>query len=104
MATTIERPAVRTRPARSAPAGRGGRGESNTKLTLYVLAGVLGVVVFVVPLIWAVLRAFQPNSVITSATGLSSLSKLSLDNFRGLASEGDIPLSVGNHLIFRVRH
>jgi multiple sugar transport system permease protein len=105
MATTIERPAARTRPARSArsaPAGRGGRGESTTKLTLYVLAGVLGVVVFVVPLIWAVLRAFQPNSVITSPAGLSSLSKLSLGNFRGLASEGHILRAVGNSLIVAI--
>ena len=102
MATTIERPAVRTRPARSAPGGRGGRGESSTKVTLYVLAGVLGVVVFVVPLLWAVLRAFQPNSVITSATGLSSLSKLSLGNFQGLASEGHILRAVGNSLIVAI--
>jgi len=102
MATTIERPAVRSRPARPAPAGRGGRGESSTKRTLYVLAAVLGVVVFLVPLIWAVLRAFQPNSVITSATGLSSLSKLSLGNFRGLASEGHILRAVGNSLIVAI--
>src|SRR3954454_18561213 len=105
MAKTIEGPAARTRPARparTAPAGRGGRGESTTKLTLYVLAGVLGVVVFVVPLIWAVLRAFQPNSVITSPAGLSSLSDLSLDNFRGLASEGHILRAVGNSLIVAI--
>jgi multiple sugar transport system permease protein len=102
MTTTIERPAVRARPSRSAPAGRGGRGESSTKLTLYVLAGVLGIVVFVVPLVWAVLRAFQPNSVITSAGGLSSLSHLSLGNFRGLASEGHILRAVGNSLIIAI--
>jgi multiple sugar transport system permease protein len=102
MATAIERPAVRARPARSAPAGRGGRGESSTKLTLYVLAAVLGVVVFVVPLVWAVLRAFQPNSVITSATGLSSLSHLSLSNFQGLAGEGHILRAVGNSLIVAI--
>src|ERR687885_2584262 len=102
MATTIERPAVRARAPRSTPAGRGGRAESNTKLTLYVLAGILGVVVFVVPLVWAVLRAFQPNSVITSATGLSSLSKLSVGNFKGLAGEGHILRAVGNSLIVAV--
>jgi multiple sugar transport system permease protein len=102
MATTIERPAVRARPTRSAPAGRGGRGESSTKLTLYVLAGVLGIVVFVVPLVWAVFRAFQPNSVITSAGGLSSLSHLSLGNFQGLASEGHILRAVGNSLIVAI--
>ena len=102
MATTVERPAVPARAARSAPAGRGGRGDSNAKVTLYVLAGVLGVVVFVVPLVWAVLRAFQPNSVITSATGLSSLSKLSLGNFQGLAGEGHILRAVANSLIVAV--
>ena len=102
MATTVERPPARARAPRSTPAGRGGRGESNTKLTLYVLAAVLGVVVFVVPLVWAVLRAFQPNSVITSAAGLSSLSKLSLGNFQGLAGEGHILRAVGNSLIVAV--
>ena len=102
MATTVERPAVRARVARSAPAGRGGRGESSTKVALYVLAGVLGVVVFVVPLIWAVLRAFQPNSVITSAGDLSSLSKLSLGNFQGLAGEGHILRAVANSLIVAI--
>jgi multiple sugar transport system permease protein len=102
MATTIERPAVRARAPRSAPAGRGGRGESSTKITLYVVAGVLALVVFVAPLVWAVFRAFQPNSVITSASGLSSLSHLSLGNFQGLASEGHILRAVGNSLVVAV--
>jgi len=81
---------------------RAGRAESRTKIVLYLLAGVLAVVVFVVPLVWAVLRAFQPNSVITSATGLSSLSKLSLGNFQGLAGEGHILRAVANSLIVAV--
>jgi len=102
MATTVERPAAPARAARPAPAGRGGRGESTTKRTLYVLAGVLAVVVFVAPLVWAVLRAFQPNSVITSAAGWSSLTKLSFGNFEGLASEGHILRAVGNSLIVAV--
>jgi multiple sugar transport system permease protein len=105
MATTVERPAAAVRPVRSgrpAPAGRGGRSESSAKRTLYVLAAVLAVVVFVVPLVWAVLRAFQPNAVITGTTGLSSLSKLSLGNFQGLTSEGHILRAVGNSLVVAV--
>jgi multiple sugar transport system permease protein len=105
MATTVERPAAPARPVpsgRPAPAGRGGRPESSAKRTLYVLAAALAVVVFVVPLVWAVLRAFQPNAVITGTTGLSSLSKLSLDNFHGLTSEGHILRAVGNSLVVAV--
>jgi multiple sugar transport system permease protein len=106
MATTVERPAapVRSRRSarRSAPGGRSGRAESSTKLTLYVLAAILAVVVFVVPLVWAVLRAFQPNDVITAPAGLSALSKLTPSNFQGLTSEGHILRSVGNSLIVAV--
>jgi multiple sugar transport system permease protein len=102
MATTVERPAAPVRPRRSAPAGRGGRAESSTKLTLYLLAGILAVLVFVVPLVWAVLRAFQPNDVITSPAGLGSLSELNVGNFQGLTSEGHILRAVGNSLIVAV--
>jgi len=102
MATTLERSTVAARPQRSAPGERGGRGEGRTKLVLYVLAAVLAVVVFVVPLVWAVIRAFQPSDVITSPTNSASLSDLSLDNFRGLASEGHILRAVGNSLIVAI--
>ena len=102
MATTVERPAAPVRARRSAPGARAGRAESSTKLTLYVLAAVLAVVVFIVPLVWAVLRAFQPNDVITAPAGLSALSKLTPGNFQGLASEGHILRAVGNSLIVAV--
>jgi multiple sugar transport system permease protein len=102
MATTVERPAAPVRARRSAPSGRGGRAESQTKLTLYVLAAILAVVVFIVPLVWAVLRAFQPNNVITAPAGLSALEKLTPSNFQGLTSEGHILRAVGNSLIVAV--
>jgi multiple sugar transport system permease protein len=107
MATTVQRPtaparARRSAPGRAAPGGRAGRAEGTTKRTLYVLAAVLAVIVFVVPLIWAVLRAFQPNSVITAPAGLSALSTLGLGNFRGLTSEGHILRAVGNSLVVAV--
>jgi multiple sugar transport system permease protein len=100
MATTVERRAAP--PGRAAPGGRAGRGESNTKRTLYVLAGILAVVVFVVPLVWSVLRAFQPNDVITAPAGLSALTKLTSSNFQGLTSEGHILRAVGNSLIVAI--
>jgi multiple sugar transport system permease protein len=102
MATTLERSAAPARPYRSAPGGRGGRGDGTTKLGLYVLAAVLAVMVFVMPLVWAVIRAFQPNAVITSPTDSASLSELGSGNFQGLADEGHILRAVGNSLIVAV--
>jgi len=102
MATTLERSTTPATARRAAPRGRGGRGEGNTKLILFVLAAVLAVVVFVVPLVWAVIRAFQPSDVITSPTDSASLSQLSAGNFRGLTSEGHILRAVGNSLIVAV--
>jgi len=67
-----------------------------------VLSGVLAVLVFVVPLVWAVIRAFQPNTLITSPTDSASLSDLSFGNFEGLADEGHILGAVGNSLIVAV--
>jgi multiple sugar transport system permease protein len=77
MATTVERPAAAVRPARSrraAPTGRGGRPESSAKRTLYVLAAVLALVVFVVPLVWAgeghILRAVGNSLVVAVSTAI----------------------------------
>jgi multiple sugar transport system permease protein len=102
MTTTVERPAAPARPSGLTASGRGGRSESGTKLTLYLVAGILAVVVFVVPLLWAVLRAFQPNSQITAPPSGSSFSSLSLGNFQGLTSEGHILRAVGNSLVVAV--
>ena len=101
MATT-QRPAAPATVAPPTVRGRGSRGDSRTKLVLYGLAAVLAVGVFVVPLVWSILRAFQPNSVITSPPSSSSLSHLSLTNFQGLTSEGHILRAVGNSLIVAI--
>ena len=53
--------------ARSGRSHPDGRSESRTKVLLYGLAAVLAVAVFLAPLLWALLRAFQPNAVITAA-------------------------------------
>jgi multiple sugar transport system permease protein len=67
-----------------------------------VLAGALVVVVFVAPLVWAVLRSFQPAAVITAAPSWSAVTELSWDNYRGLFRDVGISRYVVNSLIVSV--
>jgi multiple sugar transport system permease protein len=85
------------RPATGRP-----REKSNTKLILYVVAGALSLVVFVVPLLWTLMRSLQPSDTITAAPDLSTFFKLTFDNFRGIGSDGHIPRAVLNSLIVSV--
>jgi multiple sugar transport system permease protein len=99
MATTIvDQPVVRTH--RTAPhAGRKGR---DIKIILYVFAAVLSLVVFVVPLVWALFRSLQPNDVITAPATPATFFDLTWENFRGIAVEGHILRAVGNSLIVAI--
>jgi multiple sugar transport system permease protein len=103
MTTVVEptevRPARRRRPA---PTRVERSGDSRVKIILYLLAAFLAVVVFVVPLLWALMRSVQPNATITSAPDRSTFFKLSLENFRGIADQGQIPRAVRNSLIVSV--
>lgn len=97
--TEVERESRADRPRRTdVPVGRA-RQESRVKLVLYVIAGVLAVVVFVVPLLWALMRSLQPNATITSPPSLSTFFKLTFQNFRGISHQGHIPRAVANSLI-----
>jgi multiple sugar transport system permease protein len=78
------------------------REKNNIKLILYVVAGALSLVVFVVPLLWALMRSLQPNDTITAAPDMSTFFKLTLANFRGIAADGHIPRAVLNSLIVSV--
>src|SRR3954451_4821100 len=75
---------------------------SNVKIVLYVVAGALSLVVFVVPLLWALMRSLQPNDVITAAPKMSTFFHLTWDNFRGIAQDGHIPRAVLNSLVVSV--
>ncbi|WP_432486684.1 carbohydrate ABC transporter permease [Kineococcus sp. SYSU DK018] len=80
------------------------RAESRTKITLYVLGGTLATLVFLVPLVWSVLRSFQPNDAIvsTAPTG-EQLTSFTGENFRALFSgNADILRSVGNSLVVSI--
>jgi len=85
------------RPARLAAPGH--RGHDHLKIILYVLAAVLSVVVFVVPLLWALMRSLQPNGTITAVPSMSTFFDLTFANFRGIAAEGHIPRAVLNSVL-----
>jgi multiple sugar transport system permease protein len=91
--------------ATAVAAGRGagpaasGHQEARVKRVLYLVAAVLPVVVFVVPLLWALMRSVQPNEVITAPPAGSTFFDLTLGNFRGLTSFGTIGRAVVNSLI-----
>jgi len=89
-------------PATTRARATGDRPEGRTKVVLYVLATVLSLLVFVVPLAWALLRSLQPNATITAAPDASTFFDVTLDNFRRLADIASIPRAIGNSLIVSV--
>jgi multiple sugar transport system permease protein len=80
------------------------RAETRTKVTLYVVGGVLASLVFLVPLVWSVLRSFQSNDAIVSSTpSWSALTQFSLENFKALfTGDADIARAVGNSIVVSV--
>jgi multiple sugar transport system permease protein len=79
-----------------------GHRRTDVKLILYVIAGVLSLVVFVVPLVWAMIRSLQPDAVITAPPDGATFFDLTWENFRGIAADGRLLRSVGNSLIVAV--
>jgi multiple sugar transport system permease protein len=75
------------------------RQDTRVKLILYGLAAVLALVVFLVPLLWALMRSLQANSTIAAPPDPSTFFKLTFDNFRGIADQGHIPRAVANSLV-----
>ena len=81
---------------RRAPRHRGG-------LILYLTGAALVSAVFVVPLLWEVVRSFQPESVVISAPSAATMSRLTAGNYRALLSgQDDIIRNVINSLIVAV--
>ncbi len=91
MATMAAR-AARARPKKD----KGSRGST----LIYVVTGTALAVIFLVPLVWAVLRSFMPPADITSAPSAKSFSHLTVGNYTGLIT-GSIHILryVGNSLI-----
>lgn len=70
----------------SAPAGAR---QSAKGTWFYITAGILMSLVFLLPLLYAVVQSFLPASTFTSAPTLKDFTHLGLDNYRGLFS-GDL--------------
>lgn len=86
-----------TTPTASATAA--GRSEPRGKIALYALAFFLSVIVFLAPLLWALLRAFQPDAVVTAAPDLGTFFRLTWANFTGLDAQGNLLRAIGNSLV-----
>ncbi|PRY16761.1 carbohydrate ABC transporter permease [Kineococcus rhizosphaerae] len=100
MATLTKSPAdLQVRSVRSVTAN--GRTETRTKRTLYWLGGTLAALVFLVPLLWSVLRSFQSNDAIVSPDpSAGALLHLTGENFKALfSSDLDIVRAIGNSLV-----
>ena len=77
--------------------------QKHSGLGWYIAGGVAISAVFVGPLLWEVLRSFQPESVVTQAPSASTFGHLTFANYRALLSgQDDILRNVINSLIVAV--
>ena len=93
---------VRTEPEPVGPVTGRPREKNNVKLVLYLVGGALSLVVFVVPLLWALMRSLQSNDTITAAPSMATFFHFTFGNFRGIVQDGHIPRAVVNSLIVSV--
>ena len=75
------------------------RRRNNAGLFLYVIGGTLASILFLLPLIWGVLRSFMPSTMVIAAPSASDFSHLTTKNYSGLISANDISHYVGNSLM-----
>jgi multiple sugar transport system permease protein len=95
-ATAVRRPAGRAQPGRPARKHRPG-------LALYIAGGVAISAVFVVPLLWEVVRSLQPESAVGAPLTGQSFSHLGFGNYTTLlGGRDDILRNVLNSLITAV--
>jgi multiple sugar transport system permease protein len=102
MTTVAQRAPGGPTPSRTTAPASAGRAESRVKIVLYILAAILAVVVFVVPLLWFLMRSLQPGAVVSAAPQRSTFFKLTFGNFRALAGQGHILRGTLNSLIVAV--
>ncbi|MGO9660390.1 MAG: carbohydrate ABC transporter permease [Acidimicrobiales bacterium] len=69
---------------------------------IYLLAGCMIAAIFVVPLLWEILRSFQAPGAIVSPPSLKSFSNLGVANYTKLLQGDDILRNVVNSLIVAV--
>ena len=78
------------------------RSQSASGTPLYLVGGCMIAAIFVVPLIWEVLRSFEAPGAIVSPPSLKNFSHLSVDNYTKLFNGDDIVRNVINSLVVAV--
>lgn len=87
---------------RAMGAGAPRRRKASSGTPLYLLAGTMISAIFVVPLLWEILRSFQAPGAIISPPSLKSFSHLGLANYTQLLRGDDILRNVINSAIVAV--
>lgn len=84
---------VVTRERRGRPAG----------FAAYLTAGIIASVIFVVPLVWAILRSLQPTDLVGQAPSISDFTRLTGSNYAALLGGGIRLIQyVGNSLLVAI--
>jgi multiple sugar transport system permease protein len=78
-----------SRPARVARATRGDA-RASIGFALYLAGGTLAALLFLLPLAWAVIRSFMPDSLVTQAPSAQDFEHLTTANYTGLIETNDI--------------
>jgi multiple sugar transport system permease protein len=95
--------AAAAQPSRRQSGSAAGRRGKQGGMGWYIAGGVAISAVFAGPLLWEVLRSFQPESVVTQAPSASTFGHLTFANYRALLSgQDDIIRNVLNSLIVAV--
>jgi len=69
---------------------------------LYVTAGTLASILFLLPMLWALLRSFMPETLVTQAPTGSDFSHLTTGNYSGIIKTNDILHPVLNSLLVSI--
>ena len=73
-----------------------------TGFALYLTGGTIAALIFLLPLAWAVLRSFMPNTLVTQAPSAGDFSHLTTANYSGVISTNDILRYAANSLAVAV--
>jgi multiple sugar transport system permease protein len=80
---------------RAAPARRTGR----AGLAVYLIAGTVASILFVLPLAWAVFRSLLPDTLVTSAPSTADVHHLGFGNYSGLIDGGILHYALNSLLV-----
>jgi len=107
-ASYAPRPAGRPQVARGSGPRRGDKGGARggdlgrTGFALYLTGGTIAALIFLLPLAWAVLRSFMPNTLVTQAPSAGDFSHLTTANYSGVIQANDILRYAANSLAVAV--